>query len=97
MHEKDIKDFFPAVTAGTAVTIVDMPSKVGWENDKLLLETYVPLEEHSNEYYAGFNGIVDAIQSASSNTKTFVDWQSVTELSETRDGQPHDIGFKIPG
>lgn len=95
MHETDIKDFFPAVTPGTAVTIVDMPSKVGWQGNDLFLETYAPLEEHSNEYYAGYAGIVYAIQSASGNNPAFIDWQSVSELADTRDGKPHDIGFRI--
>ena len=95
MHESDIKDFFPIVTAGTSVTIVDMPTKAGWQGDDLYLETYTPLEEHATESYAGLAGMVDAIQSAMASHTAFVDWQAVVDLADARDGTPHDIGFKI--
>jgi L,D-transpeptidase ErfK/SrfK len=95
MHESDIKDFFPLVTAGTTVTIVDMPTKIGWQGNNLYLETYIPLEEHSSEYYASYKGMVDAIQSASGSNTVFVDWQAVSDLADARDGTPHNIGFKI--
>jgi L,D-transpeptidase ErfK/SrfK len=95
MHETDIKDFFPLVNSGTAVTIVDMPNKVGWQGETLYLETYTPLEEHANEFYAGYNGVVDAIQIATGNGTSFVDWQAISDLLDTRDGTPHDVGFRI--
>jgi L,D-transpeptidase ErfK/SrfK len=96
MHESDIKDFFPLVTAGTNVTIVDMPSKVGWQGNNLYLETYAPLEEHATEAYTGVEGMVNAIQSATgSGNNAFIDWQAVADLSDARDGTPHNIGFKL--
>jgi L,D-transpeptidase ErfK/SrfK len=95
MHESDIKDFFPLVTPGTAVTIVDMPTKVGWQGKNLYLETYIPLEEHSTEYYAGYEGMVSAIQSTTGSSTTFVDWQAVSDLADARDGTPHNIGFQM--
>ncbi len=94
MHEEDIKDFFPSVKSGIPVTIVDMPTKVGWNNGHLYLETYPPLEEHSNETYAKFDGVINDLAQAT-DTNTFVDWQLVAYLGEIRDGVPHDIGFKL--
>jgi L,D-transpeptidase ErfK/SrfK len=95
MHESDIKDFFPLVRARTPVTIVDMPNKVGWDSSSLYLEAHQPLEEHSNEYYASYKGMVDTVAGVTQNTPTFVDWQEVADIAEIRDGTPHEIGFKI--
>jgi L,D-transpeptidase ErfK/SrfK len=96
MHESDIKDFYPLITNGTSVTIIDMPTKVGWEKSSLYLETHDPLEEHSSEFNAGYFGMIASIDNATgANIPAFVDWQEVADLAEIRDGTPHDIGFKI--
>ena len=96
MHESDIKDFFPLITAGTNVMIIDMPTKVGWQGGTLLIETHKPLVEHSTEYNASYQGMVNSIDGAMGNQPTMVDWQMVADLSQTRDGLPHNIGFRIP-
>jgi L,D-transpeptidase ErfK/SrfK len=95
MNETDIKDFFPLVTAGTPVTIVDMPNKLGWAGDYLFLETHEPLSEHSHESYAGIQGIINSITTTANTNKTFIDWQLVADMAETRDGIPQEIGFRI--
>jgi L,D-transpeptidase ErfK/SrfK len=95
MHETDILDFFPIIEAGTEVTIVDMPTKVGWQGKTLLLEAHEPLEERSSEYSASYPGMVNSIAYAISTHPTFVDWQLVDDLSQVRDGLPHDIGFRL--
>ncbi len=56
MNENDIKQFFPLVTPGTPVAIIDMPNKVAWQDNKLILEAHPPLEERSS--YANLDGIV---------------------------------------
>ncbi len=95
MHESDILDFYPIIEAGTEVTIVDMPTKVGWQGKTLLLEAHAPLEERSSEYSASYPGMVNSINYAISAHPTFVDWQLVDDLSQIRDGLPHDIGFRL--
>jgi L,D-transpeptidase ErfK/SrfK len=95
MHEADIKDFFPLVQRNTPVTIIDMPTKAGWENDQLFVETHAPLEERSNEQGATFQGMVDAIDLASANQTPFVDWQMLSDLVDDRDGKPHNVGFMV--
>lgn len=95
MHENDIKDFFPLVTPGTPVVIVDMPSKVGWQGNLLYLESHAPLEERSGELGATYPGMINEVETASTDRPAFVDWQLVSTLSVNRDGMPHDIGFKL--
>ena len=95
MNEADIKDFFPLVSSGTPVTIVDMPNKIGWDNGTLYLESHPPLEEHAHEAYVGVGAIVNSIADTSSPTTAFVDWQMVAYLAESPDGIPHAIGFRV--
>lgn len=96
MNETDIKQFFPIVERGIHVTIVDMPNKVGWEGSKLYLETHQPLEEHEEEPYVRLGGIVASIQKIlPQGHVTMVDWQLVSYLSTSRDGMPHEVGFRV--
>jgi L,D-transpeptidase ErfK/SrfK len=95
MHETDIQDFFPLVTAHTPVTIIDMPNKVGWEENNLFLETHTPLEEHAQEIYAKYAGVINSIENATEHKPTMIDWQMVADLVEFRDGTPHEIGFAL--
>lgn len=96
MHEDDIKEFFPIITKGIPVAIIDMPNKVGWENNILYLETHPPLEEHKDPNYAGIIGIVDTIErTIKPNEVVFVNWQTVSYLAEQRDGVPHEVGIKL--
>ncbi len=95
MHESDIKDFYPLVTAGTPVTIVDMPNKIGWQGSRLYLETHDALDEHKDAPYAGYSGVVKTIDATAQNHPVFVDWQLVAYMTEAPDGLPHEVGFRI--
>jgi L,D-transpeptidase ErfK/SrfK len=95
MLQDDIKAFFPLVVGRTPVIIVDMPNKVAWEDKHLYLESHPPLEEHMDAPYATYNGIIDLITASIANTTSIIDWQMVEDLAESRDGLPHDIGYKL--
>lgn len=94
MNETDIKEFFPLVTAGTSVTILNMPNKIAWNNDQLYLEAHPPLEEHADT--ADFHQLINSItESLPHHGVTLIDWQLVSYLTEQPDGVPHEIGIKI--
>jgi len=94
MNETDIKQFFPIVTAGIPVIILDMPNKVGWDSGHLFLEAHPPLEERESS--SSLTSIVSEIQRALPADKvTLINWQLVSYLSSQPDGVPHDIGFNI--
>lgn len=96
MNENDIKEFFPLVQAGTPVAIIDMPNKVGWENNRLYMEVHPPLEEHSSAPYASLDGMVQAVtNSLPSQGVTLINWQLISYLAEEPDGIPHEIGVKV--
>lgn len=93
MHEDDIKDFFPIVTPGTSVAIIDQPTKVGWFNNQLYIEAHSPLEE--SQQTANHNNVVTLVADAiPKDSATLIDWQMVEYLSKERDGVPHEIGFR---
>lgn len=95
MYEADIQTFFPSITGGIPVEIINKPIKVGWQNDHLYMEAHPALEEHSNAYDSSLAGMVHAIAEQSQNQETLVDWQLVSYIARERDGVPHDVGMTI--
>lgn len=95
MNENDIKDLYPLIKPGTPVTIVNMPTKVAWQNNALYLEAHKPLEEHSKEENSTLNGMVQTVENATHGKLAIVNWQLIAYLSQTRDGVPHQVGVKI--
>jgi len=94
MYESDIEGFFPIVTAGTPILIINQPVKMGWQDNALYLEAHHPLEEHGQED-ATLTSMIHEITKMTKNQTTLVDWQAVAYQAKVRDGIPHDIGIKI--
>lgn len=95
MYESDIKKFFPSVTRGIPVAIINSPVKVGWQQNRLYMEAHPALEEHSYAPEASLPGVVRLISNVSSHQPVLVDWQAIAYISQERDGIPHEIGVKI--
>ncbi len=93
MNEDDIKEFFPSVAPGTPVAIVNMPNKVGWQNNSLFLEAHPPLEEHVND--SNLATVVTYIENTTAQKQALVNWQLVSYLTDQPDGLPHEVGVKI--
>lgn len=94
LTEDDIKDFFGLVAPKIPVTIVDMPTKVGWQDNRLYLEAHPPLEEHPQES-STYKGIVKLIERTTYNEPTLVNWELVNYIAKQHDGVPHEIGIRI--
>jgi L,D-transpeptidase ErfK/SrfK len=96
MNETDIKEFFPLVKPGTSVAIINMPNKIGWENDTLYLEAHPPLEEHNQGQQTNLNNMLILVENAlPSHGMTLVDWQLAAEILAQPDGVPHEIGVRV--
>ncbi len=94
MIEADIKDFFPIVTTKTPVRIVDIPTKVGWQDGQLFLEAHPALSERPTTE-ATYEGMVRLIQQATKGEPVLVDWQMVDYVARTHDGVPHVVGVRL--
>lgn len=97
MYESDIKQFFPIVQKGVPVMIINSPLKVNWQQNKLYMEAYPTLEEHSDAPDANLPGVVRNMSFATKDQSTLVDWQAVSFIEQERDGMPHEVGVKIAG
>jgi len=94
MNESDIKEFFPLVQPGTPVAIVDMPAKIGWAGNQLLMEAHPPLEERSLQI--NVDSVIDQIENTlPKQGVTLINWQLVAYLAEQPDGVPHEIGVRV--
>lgn len=96
MYETDIQSFFPMVVSGIPVYIINMPIKMGWQDNFFYLEIHHPLEEHSDEFDASLPGIVHTIVENTSAHPTLIDWQAVSFINKEKDGMPHNIGYVLP-
>lgn len=96
MYQSDIETLFPEMKRGTPVLIINSPIKLGWQEDKLYMEQYKPLEEHDKAFEAKLPGAVHMITELTKDEPTLVDWQLVAYLAAEKDGIPHAIGMKIP-
>lgn len=95
MYESDIERFFPTVKKGISVAIINTPTKVGWQDDHLYMETTRILEEHGDNYDVTIPGMVHLVSEMSKEEPVLVDWQAIAFMASVRDGIPHDIGMKI--
>lgn len=93
MNESDIKELFALVKAGTPVAIIDVPYKLGWQNNRLYLEVHPPLAEHEGRKMDSVATVVQRF--LQHDGVTLVNWQMVSYVSKKRDGVPHEIGVRI--
>lgn len=95
MYESDIEDFFPVVSKGMPIQIINSPTKIGWYQNELFMEVYPPLEEHADAFDASLPGMVHMILNRTKKQNVLIDWQAVDYVAQVRDGIPHDVGIKI--
>lgn len=95
MYQTDIETFFPSIEKDIPVTIINSPTKVAWQNSRLMMEAHAPLEEHNGAYDATLPGTVSQINKLTQDQDTLIDWQAVAFIEKERDGMPHEIGVKV--
>jgi L,D-transpeptidase ErfK/SrfK len=83
------------VKKGIPVAIINTPTKVGWQNDHLYMETTRILEEHGDNYDVTIPGMVHLVSDMSKDEPVLIDWQAIAFMASVRDGVPHEIGVKI--
>lgn len=99
LYPEDIEVLFNAVAVGTPVTVIDVPFKLGWRDETLLLEV-TPTQDQSDriaEYKkphpASIPEIYDAIREVTAESMD-IDWYAVDKAVADHNGIPVIIGKK---
>ena len=93
MQPEDIESIFNLVDVNLPVIIVDEPVKIGWHDNKLYLESHVPLEDDPED---DVDVLLDKTHSLINATikkrPAQVDWSKVDEVVREHLGYPIQIG-----
>lgn len=103
LYPEDIKTLFGKVSAGMKVTVIDVPYKLGWDGDTLVLEV-TPSQIQADDIEQGrafvpppIPGINDAIRrKAFSRRAVLIDWDLVNAAVSERSGIPVAIAAAPP-
>ncbi len=101
LYPEDIALIFEAVPDGTKVTVVNQPVLLGWRGDRLLVQTYEPLEDDKRDW----SDVPKALRQKTKKPKAPL-WKKVAEHDEAIDwavvadaaAKPRGIAFSVgPG
>ena len=101
LYPEDIALIFEAVPDGTKVTVVNQPVLLGWRGDRLLVQTYEPLEDDKRDW----TDVPKSLRQKLKKPKAPL-WKKVAEHDESIDweaisaaaAKPRGIAFSVgPG
>jgi L,D-transpeptidase ErfK/SrfK len=89
---EDIEDLFGRVKVGTPVRVIDDPYKAGWLNNKVYLESHVPLEEQQEVYSKDLAPMRYDIQAVTAHRPAEINWDEANRIAEQQNGIPQTVG-----
>lgn len=92
--QEPIELLYQEAQIGTPVHIIHQPNKSGWHNDKLYLESHVPIDGYT-ELPASSLNVLDTqsvIYDAIHLRPAYIDWDSVSRITRDHRGLPQQIG-----
>lgn len=95
MYPEDMEKFFPQVSKGTPVYIVNQPIKVGWSNNKLYIEVYPELEEKELSYDERLETALNLIEQANYNQVPVINGSRLKQALELSNGIPIAIFERV--
>ncbi len=96
LYPEDIEQLFSQISAGTAVTIMDNPAKLGWRNNQLLLEVHKPAYPRNTLQANNSKGNRLISQISDFAEQAEIDWQAVTRAIQSANGVPAQVGIRKP-
>jgi L,D-transpeptidase ErfK/SrfK len=90
MFNDDVKSLFDLVPAGTPVTIINEPYKIGHDGHKIYLEAHKPLAEDGNRFDYNEGLIKERLYGM--NTGYDIDWNATEYVGYELRGIPAPIG-----
>lgn len=101
LYPEDIPVLFNRSAAGTKVTVVDQPYKIGWYKDTVLLEVS-PTQQQSDEILEHGRilssapvGNAESALSALDGKEAVIDWPAVEKALRERRGVPVPVGHRL--
>lgn len=98
MYPEGIVDLFPRIKAGTAVTVVDQPIKVGWMGDEMFIEVHPTQEQNLRiedignlSSYEITREDIRMINKKAGQFKDHIDWEKVREAVREHSGVPVSV------
>lgn len=92
MFPEDIKVLFSKVRVGTPIRIMNVPVKIGWQHQKLYLESHQILEEQDLSVHNDTIDIIDKIHKATRARPAVINWSLVKEALQKETGLLVNIG-----
>jgi len=96
MYPEDIEEFYPRITVGTPVAVINQPVKAGIDGDLIYLEAHPPLAEEGwthEQLQAAFTKHLDAL---AAGRPYRVDWTLADYLLQRPSGIPAAVGALLP-
>jgi L,D-transpeptidase ErfK/SrfK len=98
MYPEGIKDLFPRIKAGTQVTVVDQPIKVGWVGDEMYVEVHPTQEQNTRiedignlSSYEITREDIRRINKKAGTYKDHIDWEKVRGAVRDHTGVPVSV------
>ncbi len=92
MWPEDVESLFEGVPKGMKVTVVNDAFKAGWQDNKLYLESHVPLQEQQANIVDDAKPMSPAVMAATQNHPAMVDWTKAQQIAKDQNGVPQQIG-----
>ncbi len=87
---EDVEELFTHVKVGTPVRVINDPTKAGWLNNQVYLESHVPLDEKS-----GYNDLAPMrsdLQSVTAHRSTDINWNTAERIVQQQNGIAQVVG-----
>lgn len=93
MYPEDIKSLFELTSRGTSVRIINYPYKAGWQDNKLYLETHLPLGGILAELDPDHKDAEQVINKAiSQRGAAYVNWTKAKAIAKEQQAIPQEVG-----
>lgn len=92
LYPHDIDMLFHMVSVGTPVTIINSPYKVVWKNNKIYLESHMPLFEQRVHLGTDTSPVTHLVEAIDAKHTASIDWPKVTRIAEEHVVVPQVVG-----
>lgn len=93
MYPEDIKKLYQMTHNGTPVRIINYPYKAGWQDDKLYLETHLPLGGILAELDPDHKDAEDVLKRViGQKGAAYVNWGKANAVSKEQQAIPQEVG-----